>query len=353
MSETSVLQKRKRRARKAGLTYVNDFDSGFTRRRCGRGFTYVDDNGETIDDQTTRRRIDSLVIPPAWRDVWISDSQWAHIQARGVDEDGRPQYLYHEAWKAASKAAKFDRMSLMAELLPRIRRRVRRDLSGDDLGRDRVIATVVRLLDKVHLRIGNQRYFDERGTRGATTLSEEHVNLDEFRISLDFPGKSGKRRQVDFSDQKVAAVISQCEEIDGQFLFGYLDESGNEHDVSSSTVNDYLREISGESLTAKDFRTWWGSVIALGELADLENDASEVKRKSACVAAVKTVARDLGNTVAVCRQSYIHPAILSAAQSGELPKLLANSEKTGEPSRRELTIDENRFANLLPHLDFT
>lgn len=353
MGAISAVQKRQRRARKAGLVYVNKFDSGITRRRCGKGFTYVDADGDTVQSKTTRRRIDGLVIPPAWEDVWICESANGHIQARGVDDNQRPQYLYHETWTAVSTAAKFDRMSLMAELLPRIRRRVRKDLSGDELERERVTAAVVRLLDKAHLRVGNHRYNEERGTRGATTLSEDNVETERFRISLDFRGKSGKRREIEFWDRKMAKVISQCEEIDGQFLFCYFDRSGEECDVSSSTVNDYLNDVSGECITAKDFRTWSGSVVALGELSNLNGNESERERKAASVAAVKSVAQELGNTVAVCRKSYIHPAILSATASGELPTLIAHAEKTGESSRRELTIDENRFTNLLPHLSFT
>lgn len=341
---------KKRRASRAGLRYINDFDSGFARRKCGRGFTYLSTRGKTITSESTRNRIESLVIPPAWTDVWICPKSNGHIQARGVDDAGRTQYIYHPKWSAISQATKFDRLQLFSELLPRIRRRVRKDIKSKKLSRHRVLACVVRLLDKAQIRIGNEQYVKERDTRGATTLSSKHVDVEGPKVCLDFLGKSGKRREIEFSDAKVAKVINLCEEIEGQFLFCYLDD-GEEQTVDSSNVNDYLKEISAENITAKDFRTWWGSVVALAELVGLDEAMSKTQRKKAIVSAVKEAANSLGNTPGVCRKSYIHPAILAAAESGELPKLVAKAERS-PTTNREWTVDETRLANLLPHLNF-
>jgi DNA topoisomerase-1 len=342
----------KRRARKVGLTYVNEFDDGIKRRRCGRGFTYLTPGGRTLRSGRTRRRIDSLVIPPAWEDVWICPRANGHIQATGRDEAGRKQYIYHKKWQAISQATKFHRMHLVACRLPRIRRRVRRDLRPRRLTRSRVLAAVVRLLDRAHLRVGSERYVEERGTRGVTTLTSDHVDVDRFRIYLDFPGKSGRRRKVEFSDRKVAAVVRECEEIDGKFLFCYEDADGDESRIDSTDVNNYLREVSGTGLTAKDLRTWWGSVLALDALVDgdgIEEDARPWRDRK-IVAAVKATAEALGNTPAVCRRSYIHPTILAAAASGELAQLLREHPIKDEPPR-ELTIAEGRFAALLSALE--
>lgn len=347
----STRKSRQRRAARAGLVYVNDFDAGISRQRCGRGFTYKSSSGRTISSKRTRQRIESLVIPPAWEDVWICSLSNGHIQARGVDEDGRTQYIYHEKWNAISQATKFDRMQLFSELLPRIRRRVRKDIKHRSLNRERVLACVVRILDKAKIRIGSQRYARKRGSRGATTLQSDHVEVSGPLVTLDFPGKSGKRQQVEFNDRKVANVIRRCDVIDGQFLFLYLDGEGNESSVTSSDVNDYLQEIADQRVTAKDFRTWWGSVTALAELADMDGQLPKTRRKKRTVAAVKAAADVLGNTPAVCRKSYIHPAILAAAETGELPQLVTRAQRSGK-SNREWTVDETLLARLLPHLDF-
>lgn len=352
MASASTRQQRsERRAAKAGLTYVNDFDAGIQRKPCGRGFTYIGSNGKRISAKATRERIDALAIPPAWTEVWICSDNSGHIQARGRDDAGRIQYIYHDDWERVSTARKFDRMALFGELLPKIRRRVRKDLNRNGLGRLRVIAAVVRLLDKAHLRIGNEQSVNERGARGATTLSSEHVDVEDVLVSLEFPGKSGQLREVEFRDAKVAQVIARCEEIDGQFLFCYQDKGEVHSPIESTDVNAYLKELSDKAVTAKDFRTWWGSVTALASLAELTESASAADRKKACVAAVKLTAETLGNTPAVCRSSYIHPAILAAATSGELPAMLHSLDVRSDVP--ELAQDEVRFNQLLPSLDFS
>ncbi|MCC9654283.1 DNA topoisomerase IB [Rhodopirellula halodulae] len=339
----------RRRAAKAGLVYVNAADQGYTRRRCGRGFTYLDASGQTVTNEKTRERIESLVIPPAWNDVFISRDPRGHIQASGVDDAGRRQYIYHERWLMVSAMTKFDRMSLFGERLPRLRRRLRRDLNEPLLSRDRVLAAVVRLLDKGQLRVGNRAYAKTNGAHGATTLLADHVEIDRTRIVLDFPGKSHQTRHVEFSDAKVAHVIEQCEEIEGQFLFQYLDDLDVAHGITSGDVNEYLYEATGETVTAKDFRTWWGSVIALEEGERLLGEDAKRSLKKTVSEVICRVAKSLGNTKAVCRSSYIHPGLIAALETGELPVL---SKKLPAESVRELTIAETRMHALLPQLDF-
>lgn len=349
---TSAVVAVERRARKAGLRYVNSSDAGFTRRRCGNGFTYHGKRGKRITSARTLQRIEKLVIPPAWEEVWICRYTNGHIQCTGIDEAGRKQYLYHPQWQIVSNLTKFDRMYLIAALLPRIRRRIRADLRKQAASRERVLAAVVRLLDKAHIRIGTQRYATERGTAGATTLKPEHVEVHKYTVSLDFPGKSGQWHEIELTDPKVAQTVRACEEIDGQYLFSFRNGGGVPVDVDSTMVNRYLQEIAGETVTAKDFRTWAGSVIALAELADVEEPLSKTARKRTLVAAVDTAAEELGNTRAVCRSHYIHPGIITAFTSGELPKLITLARRTRRRPA-EMTEDERLFANLLPHLTST
>jgi DNA topoisomerase-1 len=351
-SSTAAAPQRKRRAKKVGLVYVNAFETGISRRRRGKGFTYLSSHGTTIKSARTLKRIKSLAIPPAWKDVWICPRANGHIQARGRDDAGRAQYIYHERWQAISTATKYDRMHLVAGLLPRIRRKVSADLDGAKLSKERVLAAVVRLLDKAHVRVGNDCYVEQSGSHGATTLTPDHVDVERFTIALDFPSKSGQHHEIEFTDAKTAKVIAQCADIDEQFLFCYRDESGEFRRIHSTDVNNYLRETAGEPITSKDFRTWWGSVLALAELADIETDLTSSQRKQAAHAAVCAASKALGNTQSVCRKSYIHPGILAAAESGELPDLLAKA-KASQKAPAGLTVNETLFANLLPHLEFS
>lgn len=349
--EGSIKQRRgKRKAGKAGLTYVNDFSKGITRRRRGRGFTYISSTGRRITSSRTRKRIESLAIPPAWRDVWICPRARGHIQAVGRDERGRRQYIYHERWHAISEATKYERMHLVAAVLPRIRRRVRRDLGRSGLPKQRVLAAVVRLMDKATMRVGNLAYARDNRSYGATTLKHDHVELDGITISLSFPGKSGRRREIELADAKAAKVVHRCQEIDGQFLFCYRDEDGGYEPVDSTDVNEYLREIASEPVTAKDFRTWWGSVTALAALLEHTEAQTPAERKRAVSASIVTAAEALGNTPAVCRKSYIHPGLTSAFMAGELERLLDKAEHVNDDTPAELTVDEVRFTKLLPLL---
>lgn len=340
-----------RRAAKANLVYVNSFDKGYTRRRHGRGYTYLSTRGKTITSSRTRKRIEALAIPPAWEQVWICPRANGHIQAMGRDQAGRRQYIYHERWQAVSAAAKYDRLGLMARLLPRIRRRVRKDLNGTRLSKRRVVAAAVRLVDKAAMRVGNAVYTENHGTRGVTTLGPEHVDIDGLHVSLEFTGKSGRRREVGLRDPKLAKIIDRCEEIAGQFLFCYRTDEGDYAPIDSGDVNAYLERVTREPVTAKDFRTWAGSVNALAYLADTPSPATTAARKRRVTRAVDVTAKALGNTRSVCRRSYIHPALLAAAETGELDELLAKAESLrAEIPAAELTVDEVRFAALLPLL---
>ena len=339
-----------RRAAKAGLVYVGLIENWITRHRCGKVFAYRNSTGKRLRDERALQRIDSLVIPPAWNDAAICPKANGHIQAVGTDDAGRRQYIYHSRWQAISSTTKFDRMLLFGQCLPRIRRRVRRDLKTRGLSRDRVLAAIVRLLDKGYLRVGNQIYSESNGSYGATTLKNKHVEIERTHVLLDFPGKSGQRRQVELVDAKLANVIGRCTELDGQYLFKYLDDDGKTHRINSSDVNQYLRDASDEAITAKDFRTWWGSVLTTAELQDIKRSDSLTVRKRLVISAIATTARKLGNTKAVCRSSYIHPGLLIAAESGKLEKLL---QKLPTRAKAELTIDETRFLAILPSLEFS
>ncbi|MBB02115.1 MAG: DNA topoisomerase [Planctomyces sp.] len=349
---SAAQQKYARRARKIGLRYVHDDEPGITRRRCGRGFTYVLPTGRVLKSERIRSRIEQLAIPPAWGEVWICRRANGHLQATGLDAARRKQYRYHPEWEAVSAATKYDRLHFIADVLPRIRRRVRKDLRGKSLSRERVLAAVVRLLDKAHVRVGNTRYLEQHGSRGATTLTDEHVDVDGFSISLHFPGKSGQEQEIAFRDPKTAQVVRQCESIDGQFLFCYRNDSREYTPVDSTAVNSYLQEISGASMTAKDFRTWWGTVAALSNLCDAELAESKAARKRTINAAVAFAAEELGNTSAVCRSHYIHPGMLSAYETGELPQLLRQTQRQHR-RMAELTQDERMLALLLPRLEFS
>jgi DNA topoisomerase I len=338
------------RAQNAGLLYIQDFERGFSRKKSGKGFKYIAPDGKPLACKNTRQRLVSLVIPPAWKQVWICTEADGHIQATGFDDAGRKQYIYHPRWHEASAAHKYGRLKMIAELLPTIRRSVKADLKVTQLSKQRVVAAVVRLLDKACIRIGNKQYLEANDSRGATTLTSEHVCRNSHEISLNFKGKSGKQIQLKCADEGLASVIEDCEKSDGEFLFSYETENNEYVAVTSSDVNSYLLETTKESVTAKDFRTWRGSVVALNELADMNENLSKTAKKRCIVAAVKSAAAALGNTPAVCRSSYIHSAILSAAEEGILPPLMRRLE-TEKIRCVGLTKEETRLVSFLLHLE--
>jgi DNA topoisomerase I len=299
-------------AEEAGLRYVSDDRPGYTRKPGGKHFKYLDTEGKAIRDEPRLLRIKRLAIPPAWTDVWICPSPNGHIHATGRDARGRKQYLYHERWREARDEDKFCRLGQFAKALPSIRRRVAQDLRLPDLPRRKVLATIVRLLERTFIRIGNEEYARENKSFGLTTLKNRHVTVKGAQMRFRFRGKSGRHHEVDVTDHRVAKVIAKCQDLPGQDLFQYLDEDGELQDVASQDVNEYLRQIAGEDFTAKDFRTWGGTVLAAIALSTQEEFQTKKQAKSNIKTAISAVAELLGNTPAVCRKCYIHPVIIEA-----------------------------------------
>jgi DNA topoisomerase-1 len=303
-------------AHRAGLHYVSDGVPGIRRRRAGRGWAYYAPDGARITDRAERARIRALVIPPAWTDVWICPDPLGHIQVTARDGRGRKQYRYHPAYRATRDASKFRRILEFSEILPRIRERIERDLAARHLTRRKVLATVVRLLDKTLIRVGNDAYARENRSFGLTTLRARHVAVRGHTVHFTFRGKSGVQHSVSVTDRRLARVIQQCQDLPGQELFRYRDEHGRVQTIGSGDVNEYLREISGRRITAKDFRTWAGTMLAASTLRDLGPPQSGRDAERKIVQAIDTVAARLGNTRAVCRTYYVHPAVLDAYRDG-------------------------------------
>ena len=305
-------------ARAAGLRYVTDLSPGIRRTRAGKAFSYVGGDGRTIRDREAIRRIKSLAIPPAWTDVWICADPRGHLQATGRDVRGRKQYRYHPRWREIRDAVKYDRMLAFAQALPQIRRRTDEQLELPGMPREKVLATVVRLLEETRIRIGNDEYRKENGSYGLTTLRNRHVAVIGSEVRFTFRGKGGKHHRVELQDRRLARIIKRFLEIPGQELFKYVDENGEPTAIESADVNDYLREISGEDFTAKDFRTWSGTILAARFLRETAADQDTQAAKKELVRAIARVADELGNTPAVCKKCYIHPAVIAAYLAGAL-----------------------------------
>ena len=301
-----------RAARQAGLRYVCDDVPGIRRVRSGKGFRYVDPRGRTVTDDATLARIRSLVIPPAWTDVWICPLANGHLQAIGRDKRGRKQYRYHPRWRETRDETKYERMAPFAHTLPRIRRRIGRDLKRRGLPREKVLATVVALLERTLIRIGNEEYARENKSYGLTTLRTRHVDVEGATVKFHFRGKSGKEHRLDVHDPHLARIVARLQDLPGELLFEYLDDDGQVRTIESGDVNEYIRQISGADFTAKDFRTWAGTVLAAERLC------RRAPTKRCVTAAIKEVAAALGNTPAVCRKAYIHPAVVDAFLHGQL-----------------------------------
>lgn len=314
----------------AGLTYVSDLDPGLRRVKTGGGFGYRTADGKRVEDETTLERIRRLAIPPAWTDVWICPDANGHIQATGRDQRGRKQYRYHEAWRSVRDAGKYDRIAAFGRALPKLRRRVEADLGRRGLAREKVLAAVVRLMEITLIRVGNDEYARQNKSFGLTTLRDRHVRFQGAGAVFEFRGKSGKVHRTGFRDRRLARIVRNCQDLPGQRLFQYLDEAGQRHAVGSAEVNAYIRQAMGEDFSAKDFRTWAGTLAAARALILNApcGSASEAKRNiNTCV---KAVAGLLGNTAAVCRSAYIHPLVLEAYQDGALPLKAATSERAFE-----------------------
>ncbi|AZY92665.1 MULTISPECIES: DNA topoisomerase IB [Paracoccus] len=309
----------------AGLTYVNDDMPGITRQRSGKGFSYKGPDGRTITDKAERKRLASLAIPPAYVDVWICPDPRGHIQATGRDAKGRKQYRYHPEFRELRDSSKYDRMLDFARGLPQLRAQVDADMSRRGLPVEKVLATIVFLLENTMIRVGNTRYARENKSHGLTTLRMRHVTLDGNQVRFKFKGKSGKEWNLGLRDRRIARIIRAVQEIPGQHLFQYVDDDGTRRQVTSTEVNDYLRQITGRQVTAKDFRTWTGTVLAALALAEYEKADSEAAAKRNVRDAIESVAARLGNTPTICRQCYVHPQIIDAYLADELRLELADT----------------------------
>jgi len=299
------------------LRHVSDADPGYRRVRRGKQFAYLDPKGKRVTDAEALARFAALVIPPAWEDVWIGLDPAGHLQATGRDARGRKQYRYHEVWRSSRDETKFGNMVAFGEVLPRLRRHVADDLARRGTPQEKVVATVVRLLDVTGIRVGNAEYARENDSYGLTTFRNRHVEVNSAGVVFSFRGKSGVPRTIDVRDRQLARIVRQCKEIPGYELFQYVDEDGERRAVRSQDVNDYIREATGASFTAKDFRTWWGTVLAATALAEADEPTSETGTKREVAAAIKHVAGVLGNTPAVCRKAYVHPVVIEAFGRGE------------------------------------
>jgi DNA topoisomerase-1 len=299
------------------LRYVNDATPGIRRRRRGAGFEYVDPHGRRVRDAETLIRIRSLALPPAYRDVWICPDPDGHLQATGRDARGRKQYRYHPQWRVLRDAHKFERMFEFGRALPRIRRAVARDLKLPGIPRERVLATIVRLLDATLIRVSDEEYARENGSFGLTTMRNRHVQVSADAVRFEFRGKGGITHRVELNDPRIARVVRHCRDLPGQELFQYVDGKGERRTIGSEDVNDYLREIGSVEFTAKDFRTWHATIAAL-EILAARTFASALEAKRHANAAIAEIARRLGNTPAICRKSYVHPAVIEAFLAGEL-----------------------------------
>jgi DNA topoisomerase-1 len=334
-------------AKAAGLHYVTDAAPGIRRSAAAGGrFTYTGPDGARIGDHETRARIKSLAIPPAWTDVWICPRENGHIQATGRDARGRKQYRYHEKWREVRDENKYGRMLAFAAALPVIRDRVAADLALSGLPREKVLATVVRLLETTLIRIGNGEYAKSNKSFGLTTMRDRHVEVNGSSLRFRFRGKSGKTHDVGIRDRRLARVVRQCQELPGYDLFQYVDEQGAQQNIDSASVNEYLREITGQDFTAKDFRTWAGTVLAAVELGRFEPPESSAQAKRNVVEAIAAVAKRLGNTPAVCRKCYVHPAIIDGYVEGSLAPLPNLGEDEAAPSPAPLGLDAYESAVL-------
>lgn len=330
----------------AGLIYVNDDMPGITRIRAGRGFSYRDARGRTIRDKAERKRLAALAIPPAYEDVWICPDPRGHILATGRDAKGRKQYRYHPDFREVRDSAKYDHMLEFATALPRIRRQVDKDMGRRGLPAEKVLATIVWLLENTMIRVGNSGYVKENRSHGLTTLRDRHVTFAGSEVRFRFKGKGGKEWDLDIRNARVAKIVRAAQDIPGQHLFQYLDEDGQRREVSSTEVNDYLRGISGREVTAKDFRTWTGTVLAALALAEYEAADSEAAARANVREAIETVAATLGNTPAICRKCYVHPQIIDAYLSGGL-KLELREKIADNLKKPDLRPEEKQVLTFL------
>ncbi|WP_271587389.1 DNA topoisomerase IB [Bradyrhizobium sp. CCBAU 53415] len=324
-----------------GLRYVSDSAPGYTRKRTGTTFSYYDKDGNRITDAAVVRRIKSIGIPPAYESVWICPSANGHIQATGLDARGRKQYRYHAKWRELRDQNKYEHIVQFAAALPALRDRVAADMKLEGLPREKVLATIVSLLEKTLIRVGNAEYAEKNKSYGLTTMRRKHVAVGRGVLRFDFTGKSGKQWKLRVEDKRIAAIVKRCAEIPGHELFKYLDDDGQPRTVDSGDVNAYIKDITGEDFSAKDFRTWAGTVLAALALTEFKKYDSQAEAKRNVVAAIESVSKQLGNTPAICRKCYVHPEVLNAYMSGDLLKMI--EAKIAQKFKRQyakLTSDE-------------
>lgn len=331
-----------------GLQYVSDRQPGIRRKKSGKGFVYLRPGGSRMHDQALLRRIRALVIPPAWTDVWICHHADGHLQATGRDARGRKQYRYHPLFREVRDSAKFDRIVTFADALPKIRASVSRHMGRPGLPREKVLATVVHLLETTLIRVGNDDYAKQNKSYGLTTLKNRHVAVEGSELRFRFIGKGGKPWFLTVRNRRVARIVKECQDLPGQELLQYLDDDERPQDVTSSDVNAYLRELTGQEITAKDFRTWAGTVLAVSALSAIGNFESEAQAKRNIRAAVATVAARLGNTPTICRKCYIHPDVFELYLAGSLsPAPHANGSSAAADAPGELRANERAVLRLL------
>jgi DNA topoisomerase I len=312
-------------AKFAGLRYILDTAPGIRRERNGSGFKYIETSGALITNSDQLSRLKALAIPPAWKDVWICTSPQGHLQATGRDAKGRKQYKYHPLWREVRDSTKFHRMIAFVEALPVIRDRVQKDLEEPGLPKEKILATIVHLLELTLIRIGNEEYAKENNSYGLTTMRNHHLNVKGSKIRFQFKGKSGKSHSIGIKNKRLARILKKCQEIPGQELFQYIDENGNPVSIDSSDVNDYLRSITNQDFTAKDFRTWAGTIYTFMTLRNFDPYQSEADAKTQIKLTIETVAELLGNTPTICRKCYIHPQVLDGHLDRSLMKLESKS----------------------------
>jgi DNA topoisomerase-1 len=318
LDDLDIVTEPEEAAKEAGLRYVSDDQPGYTRKQKGDEFEYFDTHGKPITDEARLLRIRRLAIPPAYTDVWICPTANGHLQATGRDARGRKQYRYHEKWREARDETKYDRMLVFGAALPKIRERVESDLALPGLPKNKVLATIVSIMERTFIRVGNEEYARTNDSYGLTTMRNKHAAVKGAKVQFNFRGKSGVEHQIAVADRRLARIVKKVQDLPGQELFGFLDDEGVAHSLSSQDVNDYLREITGEEFTAKDFRTWAGTVLAAVALNKVGAGETQKEKKSKIKAAVTAVSKILGNTPAVCRKCYVHPAVLETYLSGNM-----------------------------------
>jgi DNA topoisomerase-1 len=344
---TAAVEESRQAAKTAGLRYVSDRSPGISRQRVGSRFRYVTPQGRTLRDKPELQRIRSLAIPPAWTDVWVCALANGHLQATGRDARGRKQYRYHSRWRTVRDENKYGRILEFAAALPALRERTAEDLAGPTLSRTKVVAAVVQMLEKTLIRVGNEEYARTNKSFGLTTMQGNHAKVSGSTVRFRFRGKSGKFHDIAFTDARLARIVRRCQELPGRELFQYLDDDGNVQGIGSADVNDYLRDVTGREFTAKDFRTWTGTVLAAQALQDMSEFTSDAQAKRNVVAAIEAVAGLLGNTKSVCRKCYIHPTIIDAYMDRTLTRTLSARARKLAESPESLSRTETAVLALL------